>query len=167
VKVRDALGHGAPRCAAPVGRFHSSVRVEVGVSSLRLHNGVYTHRVRWDEGPLVCETERTAVFKSEVANPPWNHPPAPVKDKTRFVKHSYGQLAAAVDLFGQVALLGYDGRLVCMFFSFRHELAVWTPDGACLGPERLLSVPPTPAAAGKIATALRAACELAPGRVPE
>jgi hypothetical protein len=131
-----------------------------------LHNGVYTHRVCWEEGPLVCEAERTAVFKSEVTNPPWNHPPAAVKDKTRFVKYAYGRLAAAVDLFGQVTLLGYDGRLVCMFFSFRHELAVWAPDGACFGPERLLGVRPTPAAAVKIATALRAACELAQGRVP-
>jgi hypothetical protein len=63
-------------------------------------------------------------------------------------------LVAAVDQFGQVCLFERSGKLVCMVFAFRQQLAAWLPDGTCFGPPALLGGPPTPGGAEKIGQAL-------------
>jgi hypothetical protein len=74
-------------------------------------------------------------------------------DPKRFRKYAVNSLTAVCDEFGQVALLEHSGELVCMFFAFRKEWAVWMPDGTRMGSARL-GGPPNPDAAFKIGRAL-------------
>jgi hypothetical protein len=162
----------APECAivrttASAGRFHDSIEVEIGDASLALSNGVCMYLVRWGSGVLQFDGAPAVDLRPIHGNAaPSLKLPKPVVDPSRFVKHARASLVAAVDAFGQVAVLEYDGSLVCMFFSFRREIAAWMPDGTCHGSQRLLRVPPTPGGAEKIGTALKAASVRSAGRVP-
>jgi hypothetical protein len=92
--------------------------------------------------------------------------PAWLAGSRRWVKCVYGRLVAAVDVYGQLGLFEHDGRLICLFFSFRYQLAAWTPDGTRYGPKLLLGEQPTPGAAEKIGALIKAAWDGAKGRAP-
>jgi hypothetical protein len=160
VWVKDALASGPPRCVTPVGRYHSAVRARFAGRLLQLNNGRCLHLVRWDGGRL----------HAQVGEPPGDWREGVITNKKifgwlagdkRFGRCDYGWLIAAVDTFGQVALFEHDGRLVCMFFTFREQFAAWMPDGTRFGSARLLGAEPTPGAAERIGAALTAAWDRA------
>jgi hypothetical protein len=166
LRVLDAPDCGLVRTTLAAGRFHGSIEVEIGDESLALSNGVCPHVLRWGAGILECDRATAVGHRPKRSKPsPQIKLPDSVSASSRFVKCSRGSLVAAVDGFGQVAVLEYSGNLVCMFFSFRHEIAAWMPDGTCHGSQRLLLTQPTPGAAEKIGTALKAASARSPGRV--
>ncbi len=172
VQIHDVLIEGPPRHTTQVGRFHPDVQVELGKRWLIIQIGKINHQVRWDRGKLEMTSTRTPhavdkhwLMKARLANGgvparagrmPDFLPPDPGE---RFTRIAENNLLAVVDRFGEVALFERTGELVCMFFAFRQQLAVWMPDGTCHGPSSLLGRPATPDALDKIGSALRAAWE--------
>jgi hypothetical protein len=162
VQVHDVLRSGVGTCVTPSGRFHHDVQVTLGAEWLHLHNGVVVHRIAWADGhlrcdvlPTSCRPDADGIFATKAQLPPW------VADHQRFQTCAAARLFAVVDVFGQVALFGHDGTLVCMVFSFRNRLAACTPDGTRYGPKALLGKEPTPRAGERIGLALKAATERA------
>src|SRR5260370_39887557 len=66
-------------------------------------------------------------------------------------------LTFALDHFGQLAVFGAGGMLVCMFLAFRDRLAAWLPDGSRCGSEALGLGPETPGARVTLAQVLQGA----------
>jgi hypothetical protein len=173
-EVRDVIAGGPPTCVTRTGGFHSNVAVELGESWLAIQaERSLIHLVRWDQKPLriklgggtldrFLHCEMVAGDLGARGVPATDHPlprgPGWLTDRERFRKIAVGaRLVAAVDRFGEVALFRPDGALVAMFFLFRHELAIWLPDGTVQGPEALLGRPETPGTAERIASALATA----------
>jgi hypothetical protein len=169
VEVRD-LTDGTIHCSTPRGCFHNSVRVELGHRWLWMQIEQYTHLIEWDKGKLAVTSWHPGKgsARSKEAKPalPGVGVAADAAmlhriirhlghDHWRFVSAAVHSLIAVADRFGQVALLGPGGELVCMFFAFRLGVAAWMPDGTCLGPRALLGRSPTPGADAKIGAALR------------
>jgi hypothetical protein len=172
VEIRDALAGGPPRHVTLVGRFHPDVQVELGERWLTIQINKTIHVIRWDRGTLIVKSARVslaavkqALMEVGLANgsvparfgclPPFLPPDA----GERFCRAAWSNLIAVVDRFGEVALFEATGELVCLFFAFRQQIAVWMPDGTCHGPASLLGRPATPDALDKIGAALRAAWE--------
>jgi hypothetical protein len=178
ISVHDVLSGGPAVCFTRVGRFHSRVEVELGEGWLAMGTGEFTCVVRWGHGPLQVTPGRgklDTVLQGEALSRCMPEPPG-----CRAFKHrvpawlqpyagrwraaAWGHLVAAVDRFGHVALFRHDGTLVCLFFAFRRRIAAWMPDGTGWGAEALLERPATPAAADRIAQALREAEAAGRGR---
>lgn len=172
VVILDTRG-GSLLCSTPRGRFHHSVRLELGPRWLWMQIEQYTHLIEWDKGKLAVTSWHPGKgsARSKEAKPalPGVGVAADAAtlqrifrhlghDPWRFVSAAVHSLIAVLDRFGQVALLGPGGELVCMFFAFRLGLAAWMPDGTCFGPRALLGRTPTPGADIKIGAALRDAC---------
>lgn len=165
VEIRLAQGRGPALTVTPAGRYHADVRATLGDGWIVLNNNVAKHLVRWDKGRLEVEAVTNPnSISGGLAVESKTLPPWLFYDPRRFVGVAHGWLVAALDLYGQLALFEANGQLVCMFFSFRHQLAAWLPDGTRLGPAALLGGPPTPGAAEKIGQTLKAAWDRAQRR---
>ncbi len=64
-------------------------------------------------------------------------------------------LFVLVDFIGQVSIHERFGKLVCMFYIFRNQLAGWMPDGTRIGPPHLTGGPASVDGEAKFAAALR------------
>jgi hypothetical protein len=162
-----------------VGRFHSQIQVELGACWLMLRIGKIVHLIRWYGGHLVLKTGdwnqgsimeelKKALLPIQGRAATLRRQPTsilPLDPGRRFGPVAEMHLIAAVDRFGEVALFDRAGELVCMFFAFRRQLAVWMPDGTCYGPMALLGRPATPHALEKIGAALLAAWQNSEGTV--
>ncbi len=178
VQVRNVFRNAILHVMA-VGRFHPQIQVELGVCWLTLRIGKTVHLIRWDCDPLVIKTgdwhQGFADAELKRAGLPIHGSIATLQGRTpHFLPldpgHRFGPIAdnhliAAVDCFGEVALFTGKGELVCMFFAFRQQIAVWMPDGTSYGPMSLLGRPATPHALEKIGVALRKACKNSEGAV--
>jgi hypothetical protein len=168
-EVREVRG-GPPVSVTPRGGYHHDADVILGGSWLSICVGRRVHLARWDGGQLrfqFAHGKPADVLAAAVGGASASAGRRATQDRVtawlqaqgsgRFRAAAWGQLTAAVDRFGQVALFGHGGALVCMVFTFRQEIAAWMPDGTCLGPVELLGRPSTPGAAERIGRALSAA----------
>jgi hypothetical protein len=79
-------------------------------------------------------------------------------DPQRFLVVGHREaLSFALDRFGQLAVFGLSGTLLCMFMAFRDRLAAWLPDGSRCGSESLSLGPETSGARATLAQVLRGA----------
>ena len=168
IEVHDIGQAGPPALLTPKGRAHPDLGLALGRHFLAIQTGQCSHLLRWGGGRL--EFFRSGndldalVRRAFGLRPPWtasrsgiNNLP-PLDDHRRFhaVAISPG-LTAAVDRFGQVAVVGADGGLVAMFLAFRDQIAAWSPDGTRIGPVPMIGGPSTPGAEDRIGAALLAA----------
>jgi hypothetical protein len=189
-KGRLILRETAPGCpcreALPIGEYPQRVEVELGDYWLAIGSKDRKVVFRWDagrfqvwqgkmhEGPLKrrrLDSWGLAV-EGEIANRKMesitdlrvrHRIVHGINDSQRFVAWASKILTVGVDRFGQVALFGRDGRLLCMFFVLNRQFAVWMPDGTCYGSGHLLGRSPTPGAAEIIGRTLIAATQRATG----
>lgn len=151
---------GPPSLLTPKGRAHPDMGLDLGGDFLTVQTGRHSHMVCWDRGRLEFTWSGgvavARVFGSLAARGgPTRH--ASLADRGRFTLFAVmPNLTAAVDRFGQVALLDRSGELVCMFLVFRDQIAAWSPDGTRLGPVSMTGGPPTPAGEERIGAALLA-----------
>jgi hypothetical protein len=171
VAVHVVGAAGPPALLSPQGRNHAEVDVQLGGAFLTIDNGRYAHLVAWDGGHLRFDrNERDPdalvarlLGRDIIESPGYVEPSRPMAamslgDRKRFVAFAVNRaFTAAVDRFGQVALLDRQGRLIGMFFTSREEIAAWIPDGTRVGPPALLGGPPTPGGEAAIGAALWAA----------
>jgi hypothetical protein len=124
------------------------------------------HLISWESGRLELHQTRSnktldAGMRESGTNataagvPPFLH-----YDRTRFVVGATTTVIAVVDRFGQVLILDFEGKLVCMFFVFRDRVSGWLPDGSCFGPDSQSKQPPTPQDLEKFGRALSLASQL-------
>ena len=172
VEIREVFISKTPPHVTPVGRFHPLIEVELGECWLSLRIDRLVHVARWDRGHLVLkagpwyqgfvktELTQAVLAINGVSAVPGRLPGfLPPDGGQRYVKTAWHDLIAVVDRLGEVAVFEPTGELVCMFFAFRQQIAVWMPDGTCDGPMSLLGRAATPNAREKIGAALRAASE--------
>jgi hypothetical protein len=157
VEVRNIANPGRIYATVPRGMCHNNLEVRLGDAWLRLRRPNAIHFFNWETGKLDYRLDtvfvRGAIDNSIGIPLATGNPDCLRYDPKRFRKYAVGSLIAVCDEFGQVALLDHGGELVCMFFAFRRELAVWMPDGTRLGSTRV-GGPPTPDAATRIGRAL-------------
>lgn len=170
VQIRDALDSKSSWRVLSSGRFHPQIEVYLGECWLAIVIGYTFHLARWESGTLILKTtprqkefiekdlpRRILPTHAEKAVPGRLPSILPADSGHRFLAAVWNNLIAVVDRFGEVALFEVSGDLVCMFFAFRQQIAVWMPDGTCHGPMSLLGRSPTPDALEKIGAALREA----------
>jgi hypothetical protein len=156
-RVGDGLSHLA---VTPRGRCHQDVQVALGDHWLSLQVGKQSHFVSWQTGvlevPFKLQGLETHGHSTPTGARAVRHqlPKTVWYDMRRFVAGATGEVDVAVDAFGEVAVFDKTGKLVCMFFMFRSQLAAWLPDGTRYGPAALTGGPPSPDAAVKIGRAL-------------
>jgi hypothetical protein len=155
-------------CSTPIGRFHNNLTVELGDRWLSITIGGIIHLAHWERGELVLlrHAEGSRRLREDVLQASgltfMGTPARPGRialfeyDANRFRMYAWRHdLIAVVDAFGEVFLFERHTRdLVCAFFVFRQQIAVWMPDGTSLGSEALLGRPATPDAAHRIGGAL-------------
>jgi hypothetical protein len=173
VQIYNLSEAKTPQHVLHLGRFHPQIHVELAENwlTLRIDRTVYLafwkdntlviKQGQWMPPNLLPELERYGLSvngRSALKSP---LPPfLPLDPSKRFRKAAWaGALIAVVSRFGEVALFERSGELVCMFFAFRQQIAVWMPDGTCYGPMALLGRPATPNALDKIGAALKAASQ--------
>jgi hypothetical protein len=176
LQVHESTTSGPPMFVTPHGRFHQRLVVELGAAWLIVQIGKLTHLIRWDQGPLVLQHSRmdkVAFIAKEFSVSPWlslsstivstwkTERPCSFRnyDPKRFALRIEGRCQVIVDIFGQIAVLDSSGILVCMFYFFRDQVAIWMPDGTRYGLPSVCQGPETPNALEKIGRALRDACE--------
>jgi hypothetical protein len=165
------------RFVTRVGQFHPDVALELGECWLTLQVDRSVHLVRWDQGRLEFVWFRGAMgvalgVKEELARA--RLPTEGVKaeygrvpdflnrvNSGRFRAAAWNRLVAVVSAFGEVAVFEPTGELVCMFFTFRQQIAAWMPDGTCHGPRALVGRGSTPGALDRMGKALWQAWERA------
>jgi hypothetical protein len=171
IEVRDVPGDRPPVLVTPreylwvhfasLGRSCLLVRELDQFGARRPHVHLL---IRWDREGLevdhidpVQEFQRLGGAIAESRSlPPERMPPR--CDPVRFVQViEHGTLRVLIDQYNHLAVLGAHDRLVAMFFTAGREFAAWMPDGTRLGASRLIGGQPSPAAAERIAAALRAA----------
>jgi hypothetical protein len=163
-------GDGPPSLMTPKGRAHSELGLELGYDFLTINAGRHLHLVRWDRGRL--EFVRSGGYDDTLVERTFGVLPPQLKASSTRTRHDslsdrqrfhlfavMPPLTAAVDRFGQVALLDRSGEVVCMFLVFRDQIAAWAPDGTRVGPVSMNGGPPTPGGEERIAAALLAAEE--------
>jgi hypothetical protein len=155
------------------GGFSQHAFFVLGPRWLLLRTGKYhAYLARWDRTTLELEVSSTGpeslLIEKFKYRPKWIPGVAAHKrqlaelaayDPKRFVAGAETTVIAVGDRFGQVAIFDKAGKLVCMFFAFAAQVAVWMPDGTCYGPAPFTGSPPTPGALEKIGRALRQASE--------
>jgi hypothetical protein len=128
--------------------------------------GHHMHIIHWAPPEIVMEhVKQSSLSKigSHVLEYPQiratsqNLPPWVRYDPKRFTVAGRSGVIVVGDAFGQVSVFDGGGRLVCMFFVFRDQIAAWMPDGTRHGPASIVGGPSTPGALKKIGMALRAA----------
>ena len=167
ILVRDLEHIMPPTLVITKGRAHSSLDISLGAGFLVVEAGRYAHLIRWDSDRLeMTHTESPAsAFLAKLGGKfgrpsvwhasAWPGSVTPYWRSRFFAAAIKSGLSAAVDRIGEVAMFGWSGELVCMFFFFRHQVAAWMPDGTRLGPVSLIGGPETPRAAERIGRALR------------
>jgi hypothetical protein len=166
LQVREVGGGPIPRLTTAVGKSHSMLGVALGASFLTVTVGKHAHLIRWKNNRLELsrneEGDPGKLLAREYGDRNVTRFPAKGRPKTamlwrRFVAGctSYG-LTVLVDVFGQIAVLDRDRRLICMFFVFRDQVAAWMPDGTRIGPVSILGGPPTAGGLERIGAALAA-----------
>ncbi len=120
--------------------------------------------IRWDRGRLEVTQKDASTAHDELGGTvavSRSLSPAflgPDYDPHRFVQVvEHTGLRILIDRYNHLAVLDRSGRLICIFFVTRAEVAAWLPDGTCWGPRRLIGREPPPGAAERIAAALLAA----------
>jgi hypothetical protein len=173
VEVRETSGEGRQVFSTFKGKTHPDARVSLGRYGMIIHVGKHVSLIRWDRDRLTVSTVAEGSTRSEhdaitwpIDRPATRSTPLPRLldyDPRRFVACARGELTAAVDIFGQVALFDSKERLIAMFVAFRSQVAAWTPDGTrfgpCQGPSPLIDGPATRNAAEIIGRALMAASD--------
>ena len=167
ILVRDLDHIMPPTLVITKGRAHSSLEISLGAGFLVVQAGRHAHLIRWDSGRLeMTRTESPASallakLGGKLGRPSVWHASAWPSSVTPYWRSRFfaaaikSGLSAAVDRIGEVAMFGWSGELVCMFFFFRQQVAAWMPDGTRLGPVALTGGPETPRAADRIGRALR------------
>jgi hypothetical protein len=173
-EVRDVTaGPGAKPLRTCVGRYHHDCEVILHDHRLILLVGQkLLHLVDWSAAPsllLACYDgtemaieDRLRVMAgggSRSRSVSWGLPRVLQRSNGgRFrLSASHGGRTAVVDRFGQVALFDASQELIALLFAFRRDLAIWLPDGTCLGSSTLLGRPATPGAERRIAQVLQEA----------
>jgi hypothetical protein len=155
------------------GGFSQHTSFVLGPQWLLVRTGKnQAYLARWDRAALefkVSTTGPESLLREEFANqsewisgvPGTKHllPEVAWYDPKRFVAGAETTVIAVGDRFGQVAIFDKAEKLVCMFFAFAAQVAVWMPDGTCYGPAAFIGSPPTPGALEKIGRALRRASD--------
>lgn len=172
VQIRDVSTSKSILHVLSAGRYHPRVQVHLGECWLSIRIDHTVHVAHWDQGILVLKSgqwneQMVWTMLKEFGLPTQREPTfskrlptfLPNDPGRRFIWATWNNLVAVVDRFGEVAVFEATGELVCLFFAFRRQVAVWMPDGTCHGPMSLLGRPATPDALGKIGAALRAARE--------
>ena len=176
LEVRETAGAGQPILVTVKGKTHPDPKVTLGRYGMVIHVGKHVSLIRWDRDKLTVSTVAEGSTRSEhdVITWPLDRPatrstPLPRAldyDPRRFVACARSELTAVVDVFGQVALLDSNERLIAMFVAFRSQVAAWTPDGTRFGPSQgpspLIDGPATRNAAEIIGRALKVASESPP-----
>ncbi|MGE3804127.1 MAG: hypothetical protein AB7K24_05575 [Gemmataceae bacterium] len=144
------------------GRSHPGVNVGLGHDHLTLGIQRWRHCVSWKDGFL--EHFRPASWRD--LQHPDNRLDARADflpewaryDRKRFIAGAtLGCLTVVVDVYGQVAVCDRFGKVVCIFFVFRNNLAAWMPDGTRYGPADIGNAAATKDSLQKIGAALKAA----------
>jgi hypothetical protein len=164
VEIRPTNGPRRDRvCTARAG-FHHGILVALGDRWLGLlvENRIF-RLISWHQGQLILEVRQEGTWKHYLeakdgefvcSNDPLARqallPDWVAYDPRRFLNTVKGNLIVVVDRYGQIFLFTRLGDLVCAIFAWHTELAVWTPDGHCHGPERLLGRRTTPDALQQI-----------------
>jgi hypothetical protein len=171
VAIRETAPGGSLLGGSPVGRYHNNVVVHLAEQWLSLAIDRRIHVLTWANGILAHEYSHGApppsYFTPEMATQalPGRVPGFLSYNSTRFRQAAWRNLIAVVTQYGEVFLFEYTGELVCGFFAFRQQIAVWMPDGTCCGSEALLGRLPTPDAARRIGKALVEAWQRGEGTV--
>ncbi len=182
IEVREISDLAHRRLLTTAGKFHPNCTVILGRDWLAVQVGNFQQSFDWRSGELIIKhktVDRRTLEFLEIAHSrnlsvkaEARHLPAFVRyDPQRFLAAATLDLTVVVDAFGQLILLA-GAQLVCMFFTFRHQVAGWMPDGTRFGPPSISQGPETPGALKKIGrvlrqTAARAAWDrIAPGSEP-
>jgi hypothetical protein len=175
LRVHDVERDCAIIFATPKARF-DAIKVSMGDDWIVIHAAKrFNHLIRWRTSRLeqVCWTADEGDTRRQFnAVEMRGHRSTLNKfpqllaelDSTRWIAGVVGKLQVGVDCFGQVAVLGLDNKLICMFRILHDQIAAWMPDGTRYGKPRLSGGPETPNALEKIAAALRAASKRGGGR---
>jgi hypothetical protein len=180
--LRDTAPGGGARHPLPTGEYPEGVQVELGDYWLAVGSEQRKFVFRWDRGRFQvyqdsnpdgsfnrialraaglathgqrATGERVSCTDIDLLNG--------INDGPRFVAWAENTLIVAVDRFGEVALFGRNGKLLCMFFVLNRKVAAWMPDGTCFGSAHLLGHSPTRGAAQIIGRALFEATERSKG----
>jgi hypothetical protein len=171
LEVRDVPGSHPPILVTPaeevwvhfasLGRSCLFVR-EFALAGPRLAR--HSCLIRWDKGWLDIALDqpetRLAELGGTVAVSRSLSPQmlGQGHDPNRFVQFIEHQGARIlIDRYNQVAVLGPNGKLACMFYMSGNEVAAWLPDGTRYGPRRLIGGDRTPGARERIAAVLERA----------
>jgi len=159
----------------PRSKYHPAREARISRGRLATLIGRHLHIFDWHDGVLTFSYKATGrgfnLSTVEIANrSPWlafsdGIPEFARWDSKRFLKAAFFDVFAVLDAFGQIALFDRSGRLICMFFTFRHEAAGWMPDGTRFGPPSVSQGPETPGWPSRFGQALREASEC--GRAEE
>lgn len=177
--VRDAAAHAAvlrvnesakPVATAASARVHSELALDAGDNWFTVYGGKFTHLVRWDRGRLeisflqgrqeittfISRRKDCATLNPRLVRGRWGVAGACSYDAARFRQYAMapGGLTFQTDIYGQIAVLGRDNKLVAMFFVYRGTVAAWLPDGTRYGPASITGGPTTPGALNAIGAAL-------------
>lgn len=177
--VRDAASHAAvlrpnqgarPVATAASARVHTELALEAGDTWFTVYGGKFTHLVRWDRGRLeitflqgrqevttfIARRKDCAALSPRRVHGRWGVAGACSYDQGRFRQYAMapGGLTFQTDIYGQIAVLGRDNKLVAMFFVYRGTVAAWLPDGTRYGPASITGGPTTPGALNAIGAAL-------------
>lgn len=177
--VRDAAAHAAvlrvgesakPVATAASARIHTELSLDAGDTWFTVYGGKFTHLVRWDRGRLeisflqgrqeittfISRRKDCATLNPRLVRGRWGVAGACSYDAARFRQYAMapGGLTFQTDIYGQIAVLGRDNRLVAMFFVYRGTVAAWLPDGTRYGPTSVTGGPTTPGALNAIGAAL-------------
>jgi hypothetical protein len=162
----------APPVLIQTGGFSGATILTLGHRCLLLlTGGGHAHLLEWDTGRLELKhasdggggliRDHQELLVSPVPEAgPAGVPESLHYDPARFLQGTTREVTVVGDRYGQVTVFDRKGRLVCMFFAFRHTLAGWLPDGTRLGPAGLTGGPESAGAMEKFGRALKSACEM-------
>lgn len=170
MEIRAVAGVSTPIYFSPKGRSHQRVNVMLGQSAIVIYVGEFIHLIRWDRLTLELIQGRgdvSLLLAREFDNPAFRTVSARrgrgllTSDPKRFLGTcSFSGLFVLVDFIGQVSIHEKSGKLVCMFYIFRNQLAGWMPDGTRIGPPHLTGGPASADGEAKFAAALRQASQV-------
>lgn len=164
MEIKSVTGETSPIYVSPKGRSHQRVNARLGRSHLVISVGEFVHFLRWDRSLLETSKGRgdVAAFLTQEfdGHEPLSIPAsrgrnALITDSKRFLTScTYLGLSILVDFIGQVSVLEKSGKLVCMFYVFRDQLAGWMPDGTRIGAAHLTGSTSTADGETRFGTAL-------------
>jgi hypothetical protein len=156
VQISQVAGNVTPLGRITVGKYPQRLWFVLGDSSIELYPGAAPIILSWDQAALVIKRGVATGTAAQGASRE-TMPSFLAYDPQRWLVGARRRLWAASDKYGQVALFDTAGKLVCMLFAFRNDVAGWLPDGTRFGPASLTGHAASAEALPKFARALRAA----------